>query len=393
VIVEAWVGNRVFGFTVEQENLIWELWRGGESLREIVRVLGETKPRIRRFLLESGGIRPVPRRRRAGHITAEEREGISRGIAAGEAAGTIASCLGRPASTVSREIARNGGREDYRAVDADTAAYVRARRPKAPKLTAAPVLRETIVIKLGQQWSPQQIAVWLRRENPHDRAMWVSHETIYRCLYIPERKVFDGRMFHELRTDRSMRRPRGKKLSHGRGRIRNMVSIDERGTEADNRSAPGHLEGDLVFGIRPSAVATLVDRKTRYTHVVALPDGYRAETVADALIAYLRRLPPPLRRSLTWDRGREMAEHERITEALGMPVYFCAPHHPWQRGTNENTNGLLRQYLAKGADLRTFTQADLDTIAATLNGRPRRVLEWDSPHQALEPALDTVACG
>ncbi len=311
------MGSKALGFTVEQENLIWDLHRRGESIREIERVLGVTMPRIRRFLRESGGIPPVPRARRIGHITAVEREEISRGIAAGESARAIAEKLGRsPPSTIAREIARNGGREEYRAMDADTAAYVRARRPKMSILCARPILRTVITDKLHEQWSPQQISVWLRREYPDDPQMWVSHETIYRCIYIPSRKVFGSNVFHELRTDRPIRRPRGKKRSHGRGRIRNMVSIDLRGAAANDRSEPGHLEGDLVFGARPSAVATLVDRQSRAVHVVALPDGYRAETVADALITYLGRLPAHLRRSLTWDRGgREMAEHERITAA------------------------------------------------------------------------------
>lgn len=375
------MGSKALGFTVEQENLIWDLHRRGESLGEIERILGVTMPRIRRFLRESGGIRPVPRARRAGHITAVEREEVSRGIAAGDSARAIAEKLGRSPSTIAREIARNGGRENYRAVEADTAAYVRARRPKMPTLSMRPILRETVTAKLHEQWSPQQISVWLRREHPDDPQMWVSHETIYRCLYIPSRKALDSKLFHELRTDRPIRRPRGKKRSHSRGRIRNMVSIDLRGAAANDRSEPGHLEGDLVFGTRPSAVATLVDRQSRATRVVALPDGYRAETVADAVIAYLSQLPAHLRRSLTWDRGREMAEHERISAALDMPVYFCAPHHPWQRGTNENANGLLRQYLRKNADLRSFTQDDLNAIAARLNDRPRRVLDWDSPHR------------
>ncbi|WP_430336341.1 IS30 family transposase [Rhodococcus sp. ACT016] len=387
------MGGKALGFGVEQENLIWDLHRRGESLREIGRALGVTLPRIRRFLRESGGIRPTPRQRRAGHLTADEREEISRGIAAGDSSRAIAERLGRASSTVSREIARNGGRDKYRAVDADAAAYVRARRPKESILCTRSILRDIITAQLSEQWSSQQISAWLRLQHPADRQMWISHETIYRCLYVPARKVFDSKLFHELRTDRPIRRPRGKKRSHGRGRISNMVSIDLRGSAAETRSEPGHLEGDLVFGTRPSAVATLVDRHTRVTHVVALPDGYRAHAVADALITYLAQLPSQLRRSLTWDRGREMAEHERITAALDMPVYFCAPHHPWQRGTNENTNGLLRQYLSKNADLRGFTQDDLDVIAARLNNRPRRVLDWHSPRQRERLLFAAAAAG
>ncbi|WP_080737917.1 IS30 family transposase [Rhodococcus fascians] len=355
--------------------------RGGESSREIGRVLGTNSMQVRRLLSVYGGIRPAPRRRREGHLTVAEREEISRGIAAGDSARTIAEQLGRSPSTISREIARNGGRQKYRAGDAELAADVRARRPKTPTLMQRPILRALVVDMLGEQWSPQQISVWLQRTYPEHPQMRISHETIYRYIYTPSRKVFDKNTFHQLRTDRSIRRPRGKKRSHGRGRIRNMISIQHRSPEAEDRSEVGHLEGDLVFGTRPSAVATLVDRQSRMTHVVALPDGYRADTVADALIAYLEQLPPHLRRTLTWDRGREMAEHERITAALSMPIYFCAPHHPWQRGTNENTNGLLRQYLPKTADLRTFTQPDLDAIAERLNRRLRRVLNWNSPIQ------------
>ena len=236
--------------------------------------------------------------------------------------------------------------------------------------------------KLDDDWSPQQIAQWLRREFLDDAAMRISHESIYRDLYMPSRKVFDASMFHCLRSERSIRRPRGKKPSHGRGQIRNMVSIRERPTEADTRQVAGHWEGDLVFGARPSAVATLVDRATRYAMVVALPDGNKADAVARALIDHMGRLPTHLRRSLTWDRGSEMAHHAVITTALALPVFFCDPHHPWQRGTNENTNRLLRQYLHKNADLATFTQDELNVIAAKLNHRPRRVLGWATPAEA-----------
>jgi IS30 family transposase len=228
---------------------------------------------------------------------------------------------------------------------ADAAAFERARRPKSCKLAANPELRGVVAAKLDDDWSPQQIAQWLRREFRGDAAMRVSHESIYRDLYMPSRKVFDASMFHCLRSERPIRRPRGKKRSHGRGQIRNMVSIRERPTEADTRQVAGHWEGDLVFGARPSAVATLVDRATRYAMVIALPDGNKAEAVARALIDHMGRLPTQLRRSLTWDRGGEMAQHSAITAALGLPVFFCDPHHPWQRGTNENTNRLLRQYL------------------------------------------------
>jgi IS30 family transposase len=315
-----------------------------------------------------------------------EREEISRGIAAGLAARSIAGRIDRPSSTVSREIARNGGRGAYRALAADVAAFERARRPKTSKLAANAELRGVVAAKLDDDWSPQQIAQWLQREHPGDAAMRVSHESIYRDVYMPSRKVFDASMFHRLRSDRSIRRPRGKRSSYGRGQIRNTVSIRERPVEADNREVAGHWEGDLVYGTRPSAVATLVDRATRYAIVVALPDGHKAEAVARALIDQMSRLPAHLRRSLTWDRGLEMAHHAAITEALSMPVFFCDPHHPWQRGTNENTNRLLRQYLHKNADLGSFTQVHLNSVAAKLNHRPRRVLGWTTPAEAFSTA-------
>ena len=374
------------GFDVEQQALIWAMWRRGDAIREMERTLGETLPRIRRYLRESGGMPPIPRRRRLDHLSLEEREEISRGIAAGLSARTIARRIDRPSSTVSREIARNGGRDAYRALVADAAAFERARRPKLSKLATNPELRGVVADKLDDDWSPQQIAQWLRREFGGDASMRISHESIYRDLYMPSRKVFDASMFHRLRSDRSIRRPRGKKRSHGRGQIRNMVSIRERPTEADARQVAGHWEGDLVFGARPSAVATLVDRATRYAMVVALPDGNKADAVAAALIDHMGRLPAHLRRSLTWDRGSEMAQHSVITTALALPVFFCDPHHPWQRGTNENTNRLLRQYLHKNADLATFTQDELNAVAAKLNQRPRRVLGWATPAEAFGAA-------
>jgi IS30 family transposase len=370
------------GFSVEQQALLWGMWRGGESLRGIGRSRGVSMPRVQRFLRLSGGIRPAPQRRREGHLGASEREEISRGIAAGCSGRVIAAGLHRSPSTVAREIARNGGRESYRAVTADGAAYDRAKRPKPSKLASNELLRERVSALLVADWSPQQIAARLRLAHPEDPGSRVCHETIYRDLYVPSRKVFEATMFHRLRSERAIRRPRGEVSSHGRGRIRNMVSIHDRPTEADDRQVPGHWEGDLVFGIRPSAVATLVDRATRFTMVVALPDGYKAVTVAAALIEQMGALPPGLRRSLTWDRGKEMAAHATITAALSLPVFFCDPHHPWQRGTNENTNRLLRQYLHKNADLTAFTQNDLDAVAARLNHRPRRVLGWATPIEA-----------
>ncbi len=370
------------GFSIEQQDQLWEMWRGGESIRAIERAMAVSMPRIQRFLRQSGGVRPLPPRRRECHLAAGEREEISRGIAAGLSGRVIAGRLGRCPSTVSREIDRNGGRDAYRAVVADAAAYARARRPKPSKLATNPALRERVAGMLVEDWSPQQVAARLRLLHPDEPASRVSHEAIYRDPYMPSRAVFDAGMFHRLRSERPIRRPRRKMSSHGRGRIRNMVTIHARPVEADAREVAGHWEGDLVFGARPSAVATLVDRATRYTMVVALPDGYKADTVAAAVIKQMGTLPTHVRRSLTWDRGREMASHATITAALSMPVFFCDPHHPWQRGTNENTNRLLRQYLHKNADLPALTQDDVDAIAATLNHRPRRVLGWATPAEA-----------
>jgi len=383
VLVEVGMGVGPVGFSAEQQDQLWGMWRGGESLRTMERSLGVSLPRIQRFVRQTGGIRPLSQRRREGHLAAGEREEISRGIAAGLSGRVIADRLGRSPSTVSREIDRNGGRDAYRAVDADAAAYDRALRPKPSKLATNPALRERVSTQLVEDWSPQQIAARLRLQHPDEPGLRVSHETIYRDLYMPSRGVFDAGMFHRLRSERPIRRPRRKMSSHGRGRIRNMVSIHARPVEADAREVAGHWEGDLVFGARPSAVATLVDRATRYTMVVALPDGYKADTVAAALVEHMATLPTHLRRSLTWDRGREMASHATITAALSMPVFFCDPHHPWQRGTNENTNRLLRQYLHKKADLSALTQNDVDAIAAKLNHRPRRVLGWATPAEAL----------
>jgi len=383
VLVEVGMGVGPVGFSDEQQDQLWGMWRGGESLRTMERSLAVSLPRIQRFLRQTGGIRPLSQRRREGHLAAGEREEISRGIAAGLSGRVIADRLGRSPSTVSREIDRNGGRDAYRAVDADAAAYDRALRPKPSKLATNPALRERVRAKLVEDWSPQQIAARLRLQHPDEPGLRVSHETIYRDLYMPSRQVFEAGMFHRLRSERPIRRPRGKMSSHGRGRIRNMVSIHARPVEADAREVAGHWEGDLVFGARPSAVATLVDRATRYTMVVALPDGYKADTVAAALVEHMATLPAHMRRSLTWDRGREMASHATITGALSMPVFFCDPHHPWQRGTNENTNRLLRQYLHKNADLSALTQDDVDAIAGKLNHRPRRVLGWATPAEAL----------
>jgi IS30 family transposase len=316
-----------------------------------------------------------------------EREEISRGVAAGRSCRQIAARLGRAASTVSRELVRNGGRGCYRAQAADAAALGRAQRPKAAKLAVEPRLRAVVAAKLALRWSPQQIAGWLPLAYPQDPVMRVSHETIYLSLFVQSRGALRRDLQRCLRTGRAMRHPRAKRLPQGRGQLRDTLHISQRPAEAADRAVPGHWEGDLVFGKRPSAVGTLVERHSRYVLLFPLADGLTAERVRSALTAAILRLPQQLRRSLTWDHGREMAEHLQFTIDSGVQVFFCDPRSPWQRGTNENTNGLLRQYLPKGADLRRFDQAALDAIAAELNGRPRQTLGFKTPSQALAEAL------
>lgn len=372
--------SRDFGLTAEQQDQLWVQWRRGDSLRTTARDLGSNHQSVRRFLLQSGGIRLPASRRNDRHLSMADREEISRGLAAGDSATAIAAGLGRAASTVSREIRRNGGREHYRAVTADQRAVTLAKRPKPQRLDTNLMLLIVVAFKLGQDWSPEQISQWLRRTYPEDTSMRLSHEAIYRSIYIAERKALTrclGRPSRHLRSGRTMRVPRAPRVSK-RGRLKNMVSIHHRPAHIEERTEVGHWEGDLVMGSRPSAVATLVDRKTRYVRLVHLPNGIKADVVRQALTLSFSGLPAEQRRSLTWDRGRELAEHQELTAELDLPVYFCDKRSPWQRGTNENTNRLLRQYLPKNGDLRQFSQHDLDEIADRINTRPRRVLNWET---------------
>jgi IS30 family transposase len=378
---------RSWGLSAAEQDEVWRRWRQGESLRLIARRLGKRGPSVRAFVLQTGGVQQHPPRRAPRSLTMAEREEVSRGVAAGEPCRQIAARLGRAPSTVSRELARNGGRHRYRAQAADAAAFGRAQRPKAAKLVLEPRLRAVVEAKLALRWSPQQIAGWLPLAYPQDPVMRVSHETIYLSLFVQSRGALRRELQRCLRTGRAMRYPRGKRLPQGRGQLRDVVLISERPAEAEDRAVPGHWEGDLLLGRRPSAVATLVERASRYLTLVALPDGYKAEQVRPALAAAVARLPEQLRRSLTWDQGKEMAEHTKFTVDTGVQVYFCDPRSPWQRGSNENTNGLLRQYLPRGADLRQLDQAALDAIAAELNGRPRQTLGFKTPSQALAEAL------
>jgi IS30 family transposase len=375
-------------FSPADEDEIWARLRAGHAARPTARALGLTAGGVRAYLVRCGGIRPAPRRRSAGRLSLGEREEISRGLAAGLSLRSIAAGLGRAPSTISREVAAQGGQGGYRAAPADQLAWARARRRKACKLATRPALRAIVVEKLKQeQWSPQQIAGWLKTTYPDDPEMQVSHETIYRTLFIQSRGALRRELTAYLRTGRVIRRPAGTRLPDGRGGRPGILNISERPAEADDRAVPGHWEGDLVFGKRMSPVATLVERSTRFVMLVALPNGHKADLVADALAAKITTLPAALTRTLTWDQGHEMAQHLRFTQVTGIEVYFCDPKSPWQRGSNENTNGLLRQYLPKTLDFKTLTQADFDAIADKLNRRPRQTLGFKTPSQALAEVL------
>jgi IS30 family transposase len=378
-------GYRRLSSAVEDE--IWARLRAGHAAKPTARALGISTSGVHGYLVRCGGIRPAPRRRASSRLSLAEREEISRGLAAGSSLRVIAAGLGRAPSTVSREVAGHGGRHGYRAARADQLAWARARRPQGCKLAARPVLRDIVAEKLLARWSPQQIAGWLKATYPDDAEMQVSHETIYRTLFIQSRGALRKELTAHLRTGRVIRRPAGTRLPDGRGGRPGILNISERPAEANDRAVPGHWEGDLVFGKRMSPVATLVERSTRFVMLVALPDGHKADLVADALAAKITTLPAALTRTLTWDQGHEMAEHVRFTQATGVEVYFCDPKSPWQRGSNENTNGLLRQYLPRTLDFRTLTQADFDAIADQLNGRPRQTLGFKTPSEALTEML------
>jgi IS30 family transposase len=370
-------------YTEADKALMWDRWKKGESLNAIARHFGRSHSSIQGILSRTGGIRPPARRRSRLALTLAEREEISRGVAAGESIRWIASSLGRDPATVSRELARNGGREHYRAHEADQAAWDRAHRPKRCKLRQNRALARIVAEKLQLQWSPRQIAGWLKYSYPDDESYHVSHETIYRTLFIQARGALKKELLQYLRRTRAMRRSRHhtqKTADHGR--ISNAVSIRERPAEADDRAVPGHWEGDLVCGSNNSQIATLVERHTRYV-MLARVKSKDTETVINALIKQAHKLPRELYKSLTWDRGKEMAGHQRFTLATNVKVYFCDPQNPWQRGSNENTNGLLRQYFPKGMDLSNVHQNRLNAVARRLNERPRETLHFETPAQRL----------
>jgi len=366
-------------YNAEQRAEMWDRWQRGESLNAIGRVFDRPSSSIFNQLSPSGGIRPPPRRRSRRTLTLSEREEISRGIVGDLSVRAIASQLDRSPSTISREINRNGGLKHYRANQADQAAWDRAHRPKPCKLATHPALRRIVARKLRCNWSPEQIAGWLKRENPNDEHHTVSHETIYRSLFIQARGVLKKELQQYLRTQRAIRRSKHASLKQdGLGQIKNMVSISERPASVEDRAVPGHWEGDLIGGSKNSYIATLVERHTRYV-MLAKVKNKDTESVVSALIKQSKKLPDELYKSLTWDRGKELADHQRFTLATNIDVYFCDPSSPWQRGSNENTNGLLRQYFPKGTDLSLHSQARLNAVARQLNERPRKTLEFETP--------------
>ena len=366
-------------YTVAQMADIWDRWQGGESLNSIGRLFDRHSSSIFGLLAPTGGIRPPPRQRSRLALTLAEREEISRGIACGLSLRAVAAQLGRSPSTISRELRRNGGYDNYRATQADQRAWDRARRSKRCKLACNRSLCQAVATKLRLQWSPQQIAGWLKREYPEDESHQVSHETIYKSLFIQARGVLKKELQQQLRTRRAIRRSKHASLKeYGPGQIMNMVSIRERPASVEDRAVPGHWEGDLIAGSNNSYIATLVERYTRYV-MLARVLGKDTETVINALIKQARLLPKELYKSLTWDRGKEMADHQRFTLATDIKVYFCDPSSPWQRGSNENTNRLLRQYFPKGSNLSVHSQAKLNAVARRLNERPRKTLEYETP--------------
>jgi transposase, IS30 family len=364
---------------------IRRLLRDGVAVGDVAVRVGCSRKSVQRVALVERSW--LERARSSRYLSWWEREEIACRIAAGESLRQIAQRLGRSASTVSREVAGNGGRRRYRGWRAEQTAWQRARRPKRHKLAADPVLWGVVREMLEQAWSPQQVSARLRVEFPHDERMRISHEAIYQALYVQGRGALRNELSTALRSGRARRLPRGSKRGK-HDRIKGLVPISERPAEADDRAVPGHWEGDLLLGKQgKSQIGTLVERSTRFVLLVELRHGRTAELVAEALAAKITTLPAAVHRSLAVDRGSEMAEHAKFTVESGIPVYFCDPRSPWQRGSNENTNGLLRQYFPKGTSLRRFTQADLDAVADQLNGRPRQTLGWKTPSEALNAVL------
>jgi IS30 family transposase len=381
-------GRRIF--TAAESAEVWDRWQRGEGLNFIGRVFGKTSSAIFAHLKPHGGIRPAPRRRSRRVLSLNEREEISRGVAAGVSLRSIAARLRRAPSTISRELERNGGHRRYRAAAADKRAWDRALRPKLCKLARHEELRQLVAARLSENWSPEQIAGWLKHTYPDDEAYRVSHETIYRSLFVQARGVLKKELQAHLRSGRAIRRSRhASSKSDQRGSIVDAISIRERPASVEDRAVPGHWEGDLLCGSSNSYIVTLVERHSRYV-MLAKVANRDSRSVITALIDQARRLPDELLRSLTWDRGKEMAEHKRFTLATDAAVYFCDPQSPWQRGSNENTNRLLRQYFPKGTNLAVHTQERLDEIARQLNQRPRKTLGYKTPAERFEACVATT---
>jgi IS30 family transposase len=373
--------------SVTQRAAMWDRWKAGQSLNAIGRALGKDHVVIRFLLARHGGIAPLARRRSGRALTLAERENISRGIASGRSMRVIAQGLSRAPSTVSREVARHGGRPQYRANEADQQAWDSALRPKPCLLATHSKLQEMVASKLMQDWSPEQISGWLKRQDSGGESLSVSHETIYRSLFIQARGALKKELIQHLRSKRQIRRSRHSSIhGHSQGKIVDAISIRERPAEVEDRAIPGHWEGDLLRGACNSHVITLVERQSRFCTLVKV-SGKDTAAVLAALIQHVQQLPAALRRSLTWDRGLEMAQHKSFTMATDVQVYFCDPQSPWQRGSNENTNGLLRQYLPKKADLSCYSQAELDEIALRLNQRPRKTLGFQTPADKLQASV------
>ncbi len=378
------------GFSAAQKREMWTRWKRGESLTAVARALGKRTSSIHVHLAQTGGICPRPRRRSSLALTLAEREEISRGIARYESMSLIAETLGRSPSTVSREIERNGGYDRYRATLADERAWAQARRPKRCKLAGNARLRRAVAGKLQHNWSPQQIAGWLKTEHPGDEAYQVSHETIYKSLFIQARGALKKELQQHLRTKRTIRRARtASSKGDNRGQITDMVSIRERPASVEDRAVPGHWEGDLIAGSHNTYIATLVERFSRYVMLVKV-SSRDTETVINALIKQAHKLPRELYKSLTWDRGKELADHKRFSLATDIDVYFCDPKSPWQRGSNENTNGLLRQYFPKRTDLSVHSQAHLNWVARELNERPRKTLDFETPAERFAACVASI---
>lgn len=369
------------GLTREGRSELWRRWKCGQSISEIGRALCKPPGSVFTLLASNGGIVPRTRKRNSRHLSLTEREDISRGLAAGATIRGIAARLGRNPSTISREISRNGGITRYRAFHADSHAWQKAKRPQCCKLASNGRLRRIVAARLQDDWSPEQVSGWLRQKFSKDDSMQISHETIYRSLFIQARGVLRQELIKHLRSRRTMRRSRHSTTAgQTRGQIIDAVSIRERPADVEDRAVPGHWEGDLISGANNTHIATLVERQTRYTMLVKVK-GKDADNVVSAVAREVRKLPKKLRRSLTWDRGTEMAKHKEFSVATNVTVYFCDPQSPWQRGTNENTNRLLRQYFPKGTELSHFSQSELNRVASRLNCRPRKTLGFHSPNE------------